>query len=328
MFHLMAGKREHLNGGLRYPGLARSAGLLIMLIGILAASYEPVWGQSEKSNPRMPPPKGFRASGAPETYGPDTLYQKINGQAELYLSAGFISLQSQWYEAIDDAHTIIEVNLYNMGSLMNAFSIFTLQRRDAAQPIDVTPFAYQTDGLIHMVHGPFYVEILSSPPSEKRMPLLKQMAEQFVRETPFKNDDLHLLSLFPPKNLVNGSASMIAGNAFGFELLDHVFTVEYDTAAGRSTAYVSKRETAQEARMLVNGLRDFFVQYGGRTLETDIDVKGAQMVEIMGTFEVMFSFGAYIAGVHEAPDRKQAETHARLLANSLKEKTPKRHLDD
>ncbi len=100
-----------------------------------------------------------------ENVGLPLLYQKINGQAELYLSAGFVSLESQWYEAVDDADSIIEVNLYHMGGLMNAFSVFSLQRRDTAQTIDVTPFAYQTDNTIYMVHGPYYVEILSTMPA-------------------------------------------------------------------------------------------------------------------------------------------------------------------
>ena len=114
---------------------------------------------------------------------------------------------------------------------------------------------------------------------------------------------------------------MIARDAFGFDLLDNVFTFAYDADAGRSTAYVSKRKSAEEARTLVSKLHKFFTQYGGRSIETDIGVEGARMIEIMGTFEVMFSFGEYFAGVHEAPDRNQAKKVAILLAGSLKKKT-------
>ncbi len=321
MFRLVIKKRGYTNGCRTYPGAAIMTGLVAILICVLLAGNAVVWGQAENSTARIIPPDGFRASGAPEIYDPDTLYQKINGQAELYLSAGFVSLESQWYEAVADADSIIEVNLYHMGGLMNAFSVFSLQRRDTAQTIDVTPFAYQTEKTIYMVHGPYYVEILSTLPSGTHISTLKQLAERFIRDTPVDKRDLHLLSVFPSENLVEGSASMIARDAFGFDLLDNVFTFAYDADAGRSTAYVSKRKSAEEARTLVSKLHNFFTQYGGRSIETDIGVEGARMIEIMGTFEVMFSFGEYFAGVHEAPDRNQAKKVAILLAGSLKKKT-------
>ena len=100
-----------------------------------------------------------------------------------------------------------------------------------------------------------------------------------------------------------------------------MFTVSYDTPAGRLTAWISRRKTVQDARGLVSGLHTFFVQYGGRRVATGFPVQGGRMIEVMGTFEVMFSYGEYAAGVHEAPDRKQAETMAASLAGSLKAKT-------
>jgi len=324
MFRLMTKTRVYTNGCRTCPGAPIATGLVAILICVLLSGNAVVWGQAEISTARIKPPDGFRVSGAPEIYGPDTLYQKINGQAEFYLSAGFISLESQWYEAVDDADTIIEINLYHMGDLINAFSVFSLQRRDTAQTIDVAPFAYQTDNTIYMVHGSYYVEILSTMPSGTHNSMLKQLAERFIRDTPVEKKNLHLLSVFPPENLVKGSASIIARDAFGFDLLDNVFTVAYDADAGRSTAYVSKRKTAEEARVLASKLHSFFAQYGGRSIETGIGVEGAQMIEIMGTFEVMFSFGEYFAGVHEAPDRKQAEKVAVLLAGSLKKIIGKR----
>ena len=44
------------------------------------------------------------------------------------------------------------------------------------------------------------------------------------------------------------------------------------------------------------------------------------MIEIMGTFDLMFSMGGYFAGVHEAPSQKQAEKIAEMLAASLNKK--------
>ena len=149
--------------------------------------------------------------------------------------------------------------------------------------------------------------------------MLKLLAEQFVRETSIKGKDLHQLALFPLENLVKGSASMISKDAFGFEPLDKVFTAEYMVDRDRVTAYISKQKTDQEARELVTGLHTYFKNYSGRTIQPNIGIQDVRMIEIMGTFDLMFSVGRYFGGVHEAPTQKQAEDIAEILAASLQE---------
>ena len=239
-------------------------------------------------------------SGAAEIFSPDTLWEKINGQAEFYLSAGFVSLTSQLYGGVEHVDSMIEVSIFHMGSLLNAFSVFSLQRRDNAQVIDVTAFAYQTENTVYLVHGPYYVEILWIQPLDGDISFLKSLAEQFVRDTPVKERELPQLARFPLENLVRGSTSMISKDAFGLNSLDNVFTAEYKVDEDRATAYFSKRKTDQDARGLVVGLHTYFKNYGGRDVKPGIALQDTRMIEIMGSFDLMFSVGPYFAGVHEA----------------------------
>ena len=298
-------------------------GFRVIIVGILLVSVT-VPGQAEEPSPGMTPPPGLRTSGFPETFSPDTLWEKINGQAEFYLSAGFVSLTSQLYERVEDVDSMIEVNAYHMGGILNAFSVFSLQRRDDAHTIDIARFAYQSENTVYLVHGPFYLEILWILPLDGKISVLKLLAEQFVRETPTKGEDLPQLELFPLKNLIKGSASLITNDAFGFEPLDDVFTAEYGIGNNRATAYISKRKTVQEARNLVTGLHTYFKSFGGRSIQANLAIQDVRMIEIMGTFDLMFSMGEYFAGVHEAPTQKQAEKIAERLAASLRENRVKR----
>lgn len=311
-------KKRLLSSKFKAPyGVWMVSGLAVIISMLLI--FTAVAEQSDISLPAITPPPGLKASGPPEVFSPETLWEKINGGAEFFLSAGFVSLTSQLYEGIEDVDSMIEVNIYHMGSILNAFSVFSLQQRDNAQPVDVTRFAYQTENTVYLVHGPFYVEILWILPLDGKISLLKFLAEQFVRETPIKGEDLPQLALFPMENLVKGSASMISNDAFGFEPLDKVFTAEYMVDQDRITAYISKRKTAQEARVLVAGLHTYFKNFDGRTIQPNIAVQDARMIEIMGTFDIMFSMGGYFAGVHEAPTQKQAEEIAEMLAASLQD---------
>ena len=61
------------------------------------------------------------------------------------------------------------------------------------------------------------------------------------------------------------------------------------------------------------------MNFGGRMLELQLPIKNAQMIEILETYEIIFSYGPYLAGVREAPTRDQAEKLAIKLYNQIKE---------
>jgi hypothetical protein len=46
-----------------------------------------------------------------------------------------------------------------MATPENAFSVFSMQRREGARAIDVVPDAYHTENALFMTQGNFYLEI-------------------------------------------------------------------------------------------------------------------------------------------------------------------------
>ncbi|OQY55404.1 MAG: hypothetical protein B6245_19805 [Desulfobacteraceae bacterium 4572_88] len=67
---------------------------------------------------------------------------------------------------------------------------------------------------------------------------------------------------------------MITANAFGFERLNRIFIAAYQMRDAEATAFISKRETGQEAAELVSAFREFLITYGGQELQPD---RGSQM---------------------------------------------------
>jgi len=62
-----------------------------------------------------------------------------------------------------------------------------------------------------------------------------------------------------------------------------------------------------------------FITFGGKDIKPDVAVKDIKMIEIMDTFDIMFSLNSYLVGVHEAPTKAQAEEVAKALAQTLGE---------
>lgn len=86
-------------------------------------------------------------------------------------------------------------------------------------------------------------------------------------------------------------------------------------------AFISNRSAADKAIELAEAYQRFLLAFGGRQIEIDLTMKNAMMVEILDTYEVIFSQGTYIAGAREAEDKSRAKALAIRLAKQLKEVT-------
>jgi len=158
-----------------------------------------------------------------EAFGPDTLSDKINGKAELYLSARFSNLQCQRFASLIDPQSWMEVFVYDMGTLHQAFAVFSSQKRDGATPLDLTPFSYSTENALFWVHGRYYVEIIASAPSEAMTEAMLSFGETFVSKTSVEEHSIDELALFPKDHLEEGSITLFISNTFGFSGLENNF---------------------------------------------------------------------------------------------------------
>ncbi len=256
-----------------------------------------------------------------ETFDAATLSDKINGKAELYLSAGFIRLHSQRFKGEAAEDVWMEVFVYDMQSAQNSFSVFSAQRREDARTLDLGQYAYQTQNAIFFSHGPFYVEIIASDISETIIQSMLTFAEAFIEKHPIKAQTIGEKELFPKEGLIQNSISLVSADAFGYDRFDQIFTATYKLNNTELMAYYSRRKTPREAQELASSYRDFLVTFGGNPAESDLGIKKAKMILILDTYEVVFSHGPYLAGVREAADKQPAQELARQLFNRIKEAT-------
>lgn len=300
------------------PSYLLLGALLLIFNAFFQETAKPVCAGADPQPPIVAIPPGLKAMDSPEVFGPHNLYEKIDGQAELYLSAGFTGLRWQWFSETEDPGSWVEVFIYHMGDRINAFSVYSVQRRENARKMDLVQFAYKTENALYLVHGPYYMEVIATTTSERvRLKMLK-LAENFVNDTAIQSKPIEGLDFFPAENLDRNSITLIARNAFGYAGLDRVFTAIYTIDGGRVTAFISKRKTPQEAKDLVQGFHQFLKAFDGKDVHPEGGVQNVKMVEIMDAFYTVFSYDVYVAGVHEASTLKQAEQLSGFIAKSLK----------
>ena len=264
-------------------------------------------------------PPGQSPLSPAETFDAATLSDKINGKAELYLSAGFVRLHSQRFKDETAGEVWMEIFVYDMQTPQNAFSVFSAQRRDDAQTLEVAQYAYQTPNALFFVHGPFYVELVASDISETIIQPMIAFAETFIANHPIQAQTIGEKELFPEEGLIQTSISLVSADAFGYERFDQIFTATYRLQNSEFMAYYSRRKTPREAEELASSYRDFLIAFGGKTAESDLAIKTAKMIYILDTYEIVFSHGPYLAGVREAADQQPAQELTMQLFNRIKE---------
>jgi hypothetical protein len=267
----------------------------------------------------VPLPEGIQPLTETEIFDALNLSDKINGKAELYLSAGFNRLVTQRFK--DDRITDLwmEAFVYDMGNSQNAFSVFSAQRRQDAESLGLAQYAYRTPNAIFLIHGRYYIEIIASKVSEQVQLPVKMMAETFIHNTPVKAATVNEMALFPKQKLVTNSMILISSDAFGFDGFDKIYTAEYEFADQRLMAYLSHRRTPAKAKELVSAYTAFLLAYGGQNIDVQLPIKNARLIEILDTYEIVFFHGSYLAGIREAATINQAKTLAIQLYHQIKE---------
>ncbi|NNL77088.1 MAG: hypothetical protein HKO68_12205 [Desulfobacterales bacterium] len=267
----------------------------------------------------IPLPQGLLPLTAPEMFEAHNLSNKINGKAELYLSAGFVSLTSQRLKDERASDFWMEAYVYDMGTGQNSFSVFSAQRRDDGQPLNLTQYSYRTENAFFLVHGRYYVELIASEASERILTPMNLLATAFIRNTTAETATIDEIKLFPQQNLVAGSISLISSDAFGYKDFDNVYTAEYEQDKNSLMAYISRRRTPDEAGKLALAYQNFLAAFGGKKIVTSLPFENARMIEILDTYEIIFAYGPLLVGVREADTKEQAKNLAKRLYNHLTE---------
>jgi hypothetical protein len=265
--------------------------------------------------------QGMRPLSPLESFGPETLSEKIDGKAELYLSAGFLQLHCQRFVKADEASSWMEVFVYEMDSMRSAFSVYSSQRRADAKDDPFTRFAYHSQNALFFIHGQYYVEIVAS--TETMLPEMLAYGQRFVSLKPARTGgEVSELALFPPSGLDEGSISLLSSDVFGFEGLDHVFVARYTLDGVEMTAFVSLRTDEQEAATLASAYHRFLLRNGGVDEEPAGAFPEMKIVSLLDTLELVFVRGRYLAGIHEADKRDLALRLATELHKALQGVSP------
>ena len=265
----------------------------------------------------LPEVDGFTPLVPTQSFGPDNLSDKIDGKAELYLSAGFKEMSCRSFGLGGSGGAHVEAFVYDMGSAPNAYAVFSGQRRSGSPTIPLTANAYATGNALFFTQGKFYVEIVADRAGETLQKSIEVYAAALLAKLPSTGEAKDQAALFPKEGLVRETVRLCAADSFGCEGLNNMLTGEYSLKAGKATAFVAPRDTPAQAQAEAKRYLDFLAANGYQKVKApgDIDVFGLD-----NSFEMVFVEGRILAGVHDATSIAAALDLATKLRAGLKGK--------
>ena len=265
-------------------------------------------------------PAGFETLSKTEVYHPENLYEKINGKAPLYTESGFEELSTQRFVSISDQSLWMELFVYDMATVRNAFSVYSVQRRAEGELFAPVRFAYKTGNALYLVHGKYYIELVGSSESAELFRATAEVARKIRANLVVDYDtEIAELALFPRENLVWESIKLYPANAFGFEGLTDTFSAQYKFGSDTITAFLSSRTDPQEAQTVAESYYNFLIDNGGAAKQPANKILRGKIVDFYDTTEIVFAIGSFVGGVHEAENQQAAEKLAEILINKLNE---------
>lgn len=168
-------------------------------------------------------PEGWRQIGSPQVYTPKNLFNRINGQAQLFFKYGFQKSVSALYQNSFNSKDQVEVDLYDMGDVLQAFGIFS-RFRSEDRSAGVGLESYLEDASLLFYKGKYFAMLYAT---EGNPPLLKRIGMTISSGIPNSSPPPKEIDYFPKTGLKPGSIEYYSGGLLGYQFFKRGFQAAY-----------------------------------------------------------------------------------------------------
>lgn len=196
----------------------------------------------------FPSIEGWTLAGQPQTFSSDTLYDYIDGGADLYLKYEFKELTVVEYRK-DEMSVSAEV--YRHGDPDHAFGIYSQERVPTAQFLPIGSQGYYENGVCNFIRGGYYVKLSSENTGADDREILLHFAQRISENLSGPSALPEILRVFPTEGKKPNAEKFIAKDFLGYGFLHSGFTAEYEQLGQKFQLFVIVGNRADEARAML-----------------------------------------------------------------------------
>lgn len=238
-----------------------SAALISALIPSFSATARAQSGASTQAQFAKllaePLPGHPKPDGPPSFYKADSLYQYIDGGADVYLLYDFQILLHQDFKS---GAAEVTADIYDMGRPEDAFGIYSAERSPKYKYIPVGAEGYSSKGVLNFFQDRYYVKLAGSGAGADA--LLDQLAHTLSTRIGGTRTLPTVLSKLPPLHRVRHSEQYIRKDPIGHAFLAPAYLVTYTATSKEGKLLISVANDAAGAKLRLDQLAKHFKQTG------------------------------------------------------------------
>jgi hypothetical protein len=217
-----------------------------LILGLIIFLWVPGAETKDFSFPEI---TGWKQSGEIQTFIPKTLFEYINGDADLYIAYDFQELKVAEY--LNEKKASVIVDVYRHKTPTHAFGIYSQERLSNANIIDIGAQGYIEQNILNFLSGPYYVKINSYNTGVKDREVLLTFAKKVAENLGEKGALPSILSSFPPEGRKNNSEKFISINFLGYAFLHSAFTADYELSGKKFKLFVIEGADQKECKGMI-----------------------------------------------------------------------------
>jgi len=287
--------------------LRRPARRAVQALALAALLLAPCLARAEASPEELLPTgscgPGWQVEGKALSYDRDTLSDRIDGEAELYFPYGFERMAAARYGSVKTPGAGIDVEIYRMGSLLDAFGMYANYRQKEGRSLGVGADSSLAASQLFLYQGRYFVQVQITGTDHPDSEALAQCGRSVAARLPGPARRPAELAVFDRPDLVKGSERYLPESLLGYDFLNK--GIMADAAVGASTfrVFLLLGTTAQSASAASQRYRTQMVSQKNETVGADEQI--IEGVDALYGPVTVVRKGACLAGALKSSEGKE-----------------------
>jgi hypothetical protein len=257
---------------------------------------------------------GWGVVEGPVSYGPDRLYEYLDGGAERYLGYGFRRLVHLRYQLGEDPLACVTLDLFDMGGTPGAFGMFRSALPAAATAESWCTEGYSSGTIAAAWRGSLYLHGEADDGRPELVAALSGFMEQVCGRAPGEDALPAFLEPLPAEGLVPGSERWVAVNLLGHAFLPGGVIAGYRLEGREAWLFYSDLGSDRAAAEALAKLRAHWGQQATLDELSSPGRGGFRYSEPEVGSGSVVAAGRFVAGVHCGSPDLPVDSQQRLLA--------------
>lgn len=211
----------------------------------------------------FPELEGYKKTTDYPVFGPENLWDYINGAADTYLAYGFVNLHVAEYKK---GKNVIKLEIYQHKDNTLAFGIYSTERSSSFRFMNLGAQGYIADGAINFFKGNYYVKLRTFSKSEKTLRSNESLALNVANMLPGNTDMPAVLTKFPESGKKANEETYINESVLGHKFLNKAYKAIYESGSDNFSIFIMENKSPEEVKKSVDS---YLVAIGEDTLESE-----------------------------------------------------------